>query len=150
MILIEAVGIGMFLSLLLTETIGLAAGGIVVPGYIALVLHNPVQVIATIVAGLITYLIIKLLSTYIIIYGRRLLIISILIGYLIAYVTRIAPTITLNEFSMNIQTVGFVIPGLIAYWIARQGIIPTLSAMIIVASLVRLIIIIIHNGMVLP
>jgi poly-gamma-glutamate biosynthesis protein PgsC/CapC len=140
----------MFLSLILTETIGLAAGGIVVPGYIALVLHNPVQVIATIVAGLITYLIIKLLSTYIIIYGRRLLIISILIGYLIAYVTRIAPTITLNEFSMNIQTVGFVIPGLIAYWIARQGIIPTLSAMIIVASLVRLIIIIIHNGMVLP
>ena len=150
MILIEAVGIGMFLSLILTETIGLAAGGIVVPGYIALVLHNPVQVIATIVAGLITYLIIKLLSTYIIIYGRRLLIISILIGYLIAYVTRIAPTISLNEVSMNIQTVGFVIPGLIAYWIARQGIIPTLSAMIIVASLVRLIIIIIHNGMVLP
>jgi poly-gamma-glutamate biosynthesis protein PgsC/CapC len=150
MILIESVGIGMFLSLILTETIGLAAGGIVVPGYIALVLHNPVQVIATILAGLITYLIVKLLSSYIIIYGRRLLIISILIGYLISYLTRISPTINLNEFSMNIQTIGFVIPGLIAYWIARQGIIPTLSAMIIVASLVRLIIIIIHNGMVLP
>ena len=150
MILIESVGIGMFLSLILTETIGLAAGGIVVPGYIALVLHNPIQVIATIFAGLITYLIIKLLSSYIIIYGRRLLIISILTGYLIAYLTRISPTINLNEFSMNIQTVGYVIPGLIAYWIARQGIIPTLSAMIIVASLVRLIIIIIHNGMVLP
>ena len=150
MILIESVGIGMFLSLILTETIGLAAGGIVVPGYIALVLHNPIQVIATVFAGLITYLIIKLLSSYIIIYGRRLLIISILIGYLIAYLTRISPTINLNEFSMNIQTVGYVIPGLIAYWIARQGIVPTLSAMIIVASLVRLIIIIIHNGMVLP
>ncbi len=150
MILIESVGIGMFLSLILTETIGLAAGGIVVPGYIALVLHHPMQVIATVVAGLITYLIIKLLSTYIIIYGRRLLIISILIGYLIAYLTRISPTINLNEFSMDIQTVGFVIPGLIAYWIARQGIIPTLSAMVIVASLVRLIIIIVHNGMVLP
>lgn len=150
MILIESVGIGMFLSLILTETIGLAAGGIVVPGYIALVLHNPIQVIATVCAGLITYLIIKLLSSYIIIYGRRLLIISILIGYLIAYLTRISPTINLNEFNMNIQTVGYVIPGLIAYWIARQGIIPTLSAMIIVASLVRLIIIIIHNGMVLP
>ncbi|UCG29708.1 MAG: poly-gamma-glutamate biosynthesis protein PgsC [candidate division WOR-3 bacterium] len=150
MILIESVGIGMFLSLILTETIGLAAGGIVVPGYIALVLHHPLQVIATIIAGLITYMIIKLLSSYVIIYGRRLLIISILVGYLIAYLTRISPTISLNAFSMNIQTVGFVIPGLIAYWIARQGIIPTLSAMIIVASLVRLVIIIIHNGMVLP
>lgn len=150
MILIESVGIGMFLSLILTETIGLAAGGIVVPGYIALVLHHPVQVVATVLAGLITYLIIKILSKYIIIYGRRLLIIYILIGYLIAYLTRISPMINLNAFSLNIQTVGFVIPGLIAYWIARQGIIPTLSAMIIVSSLVRLIIIIVHNGVVLP
>ena len=150
MLLIEAVGIGMFLSLILTETIGLAAGGIVVPGYIALVLHHPVQVIATIVAGLITYLIIRLLSAYIIIYGRRLLIISILVGYLIAYLTRISPMINLDTLSLSIQTVGFVIPGLIAYWIARQGIIPTLSAMIIVSGLVRLIIIIVHNGVVLP
>jgi poly-gamma-glutamate biosynthesis protein PgsC/CapC len=148
--LIEAVGIGMFLSLILTETIGLAAGGIVVPGYIALVLHNPVQVISTIVVGLITYLIVKLISFYIIIYGRRLLIVSILIGYLIAYITKISPMVALNTLSINIETIGFVIPGLIAYWIARQGIIPTLSAMIIVSSLVRLIIIIIHNGVVLP
>jgi poly-gamma-glutamate biosynthesis protein PgsC/CapC len=150
MILIESVGIGMFLSLILTETIGLAAGGIVVPGYIALVLHHPVQVVATVLAGLITYLIIRILSRYIIIYGRRLLIISILVGYLIAYLTRISPMLSLNAFSLNIQTIGFVIPGLIAYWIARQGIIPTLSAMIIVSSLVRLIIIIVHNGVVLP
>ncbi|UCD20181.1 MAG: poly-gamma-glutamate biosynthesis protein PgsC [candidate division WOR-3 bacterium] len=150
MLLIESVGIGMFLSLILTETIGLAAGGIVVPGYIALVLHNPLQVLVTILAGLITYLIIKLLSSYIIIYGRRLLIISILVGYLIAYVTRISPVVTLDGVSLNLQTVGFVIPGLIAYWIARQGIIPTISAMLIVSSLVRLIIIILHNGVVLP
>jgi poly-gamma-glutamate biosynthesis protein PgsC/CapC len=150
MILIEAVGIGMFLSLILTETIGLAAGGIVVPGYIALVLHHPVQVITTVLAGLVTYLIIRLLSSYIIIYGRRLLIISILVGYLIAYLTRVSPMLDLNAFSLNIQTIGFVIPGLIAYWIARQGIVPTLSAMIIVSSLVRLIIIIVHNGVVLP
>ena len=147
--LIEAVGIGMFLSLILTETIGLAAGGIVVPGYIALVLHNPVQVISTIVVGIITYLIVKLISLYIIIYGRRLLIISILIGYLIAYITKISPMVAMNTLSINIETIGFVIPGLIAYWIARQGIIPTLSAMIIVSSLVRLTIIIIHNGVVL-
>ncbi len=147
--LIEAVGIGMFLSLILTETIGLAAGGIVVPGYIALVLHNPIQVIITIVVGIITYLIVKLISLYIIIYGRRLLIVSILIGYLIAYFTKISPMVAMNTLSINIETIGFVIPGLIAYWIARQGIIPTLSAMIIVSSLVRLTIIIIHNGVVL-
>ena len=148
--LIEAVGIGMFLSLIMTEMIGLAAGGIVVPGYIALVLHNPIQVISTILAGIITFFIVKVISLYVIIYGRRLLIASILVGYLIAYITRISPMIALDSLSLNIETVGFVIPGLIAYWIARQGIIPTLSAMIIVSSLVRLVVIIIHNGAVIP
>jgi poly-gamma-glutamate biosynthesis protein PgsC/CapC len=148
--LFEAVGLGMFLSLVLTETIGLAAGGIVVPGYIALVLHHPYKVIATIIAGIVTYLIVKFLSKYLIIYGRRLLIVSIFIGYIIAYLTRISPPVHLYAMSFNIETVGFVIPGLIAYWIARQGIIPTLSAMVIVSSLVRLIIIIIHNGVVIP
>jgi poly-gamma-glutamate biosynthesis protein PgsC/CapC len=148
--LIEAVGIGMVMSLFLTETIGIAAGGIVVPGYIALVLHNPIQVITTMFAGIITFLIIKFLSMHIILYGRRLLISSILVGYLVAYLTRISPSIALDTISIDIQTVGYVITGLIAYWIQRQGIIPTLSAMIIVSSLVRLVIIIIHNGAVLP
>lgn len=148
--LIEAVGLGMFLSLILTETIGLAAGGIVVPGYIALVLHDPIQIIITILAGVVTYAVVHVLSRYLIVYGRRLLIVSILIGYIIAYLTRIAPMITIESLAINIETIGFVIPGLIAYWIARQGILPTLSAMLIVASLVRLILIIVHNGVIPP
>jgi len=148
--LIEAVGLGMFLSLILTETVGLAAGGIVVPGYIALVLHDPIQIIITILAGIVTFMIVHVLSRYMIIYGRRLLIVSILIGYMVAYITRIAPMITVDTLAINIETIGFVIPGLIAYWMARQGIIPTVSAMLIVASLVRLIMIIIHNGVILP
>jgi poly-gamma-glutamate biosynthesis protein PgsC/CapC len=148
--LIEAIGIGMFLSLILTETIGLAAGGIVVPGYIALTLHNPVQVLSTIIIGICTFFIVKLLSQYIILYGRRLLIASILIGYLLAYITKISPALTVNAINFNIETIGFVIPGLIAYWIARQGIFQTVAAMIIVSTLVRLILIIIHNGVVIP
>lgn len=148
--LIEAIGIGMFLSLILTETIGLAAGGIVVPGYIALTLHNPIHIISTIVVGIATFMLVKVLSRYIILYGRRLLIASVLIGYLLAYVTKISPALTFNALNFNIETVGFVIPGLIAYWIARQGIFQTVAAMIIVSSLVRLILIIIHNGAVLP
>jgi poly-gamma-glutamate biosynthesis protein PgsC/CapC len=148
--LIEAIGIGMFLSLILTETIGLAAGGIVVPGYIALTLHNPVQVLSTILIGVITFLIVKLLSSYIILYGRRLLIASILIGYVLAYMTKVSPALTVNALNFNIETIGFVIPGLIAYWIARQGIFQTIAAMVIVSTLVRLILIIVHNGAVIP
>ena len=38
-----AIGLGMVISLFLTETIGVMAGGIIVPGYFALYLQNPVQ-----------------------------------------------------------------------------------------------------------
>lgn len=148
--LFEAVITGMCVSLILTETMGIAIAGIVVPGYLALILHDPVMVIGIIAAGIITYLIIRLLSLYLIIYGRRLLILSILIGFVITYFSGMLSKVSLESLTISPESVGFIIPGLIAYWIERQGIIPTLCSMIIVSCLVRLIIIIIHNGMVIP
>ena len=40
-IVVQSVGIGLALSLFFSETLGLAAGGMVVPGYVALMLHHP-------------------------------------------------------------------------------------------------------------
>ncbi|MEO0122688.1 MAG: poly-gamma-glutamate biosynthesis protein PgsC [candidate division WOR-3 bacterium] len=148
--IVIAVGLGMMLNLLLTETIGLAAGGIVVPGYIALNLHKPDMVISTVVIALITYLLLYLLSRFILLYGRRLLIVSIIIGYLLGYLTRVYPSISLETLKLDITTIGFVVPGLIAYWMQRQGIIETISTMIIAAVIVRLILIILTGGAILP
>ena len=39
--LIEAVGIGLFVSILYYALVGLTPGGLIVPGYIALHLHSP-------------------------------------------------------------------------------------------------------------
>lgn len=146
--IIVAVGLGMLLSLVFTETIGLAAGGVVVPGYIGLYLHQPVQVFSTVIVGIITFLVVKIFSNYILLYGRRLLIVSILIGYLIGYATRVFPPITFATTNIDISTIGFVVPGLIAYWISRQGIVETITAMTIVSVLVRLIIIILTKGVI--
>lgn len=148
--IIIAVGLGMVLSLLFTETVGLAAGGVVVPGYIAMNLHDPVRILSTVLVGLITYAIVKLMSRHILIYGRRLLIVSILLGYLIGYATRLFPPLPLNRSFIDFATIGYVIPGLIAYWLNRQGVVETLSAMIIVSVVVRLIIIVISGGAISP
>ena len=58
-----AIGIGMGLSLILTETLGVTAGGVIVPGYIALYIHEPYKVIITFLVSLIVLLIIKILSS---------------------------------------------------------------------------------------
>lgn len=146
--IIETIGLGMLMSLLLTEVVGMAAGGIVVPGYIALSLHRPVELILTVSIAFITLFVIKLLSKFVIIYGRRLLVISILLGYFLVFLAIQIPGWFHLPLRFGIFPIGFVIPGLIAYWMERQGVIETICAMFIAATLTRFIIIIISQGMV--
>ncbi len=148
--LIEGIGIGMIMSFFMTETIGLAAGGIVVPGYIALLLHHPFQVIMTILVAWITFLLTKLISHFMLLYGRRLLVVAILIGYLLGYVTRLFPPLTIAQLKLDLATIGFVIPGLIAYWMNRQGVIETITTMVVAAVLTRFLVTIISGGVILP
>uniref|UniRef100_A0A7C6A8I5 Poly-gamma-glutamate biosynthesis protein PgsC n=1 Tax=candidate division WOR-3 bacterium TaxID=2052148 RepID=A0A7C6A8I5_UNCW3 len=148
--IIEGIGIGMLMSFFLTETIGLAAGGIVVPGYIALLLHHPLKVIMTILVALATYLLTKFLSNFILLYGRRLLVLAVLIGYLLGYVTRLFPPLVISQVKFDIATIGYVIPGLVAYWMNRQGVIETITTMVIAAALTRFLVIVISGGVLLP
>lgn len=146
--MIVAIGLGMIFSFIFTETVGLAAGGVVVPGYIALGLHRPFEVFATVLVAIVTYLIVKLISHYVLLYGRRLLIVCVLIGYLLGYATRLFPPIVFSARQVDLTTIGFVIPGLLAYWMNRQGILETVISMTIIASLVRLIVIVLSNGVI--
>ncbi len=143
---IEAIGLGMVASFFLTETIGFAAGGIVVPGYFALVLHEPVRVVSTLGVALATYLLLRLLSRFMLVYGRRMLVLSILVGYLLGYLTRIAPHWTLGGSDLNIGVIGYVIPGLLAYWMSRQGVVETVAVMMFAAVLTRLVVTVISGG----
>ena len=134
-----AIGLGMIISLFLTETIGVMAGGIIVPGYFALYLQNPIQIVTTFLIGIVTYYIIYFMSKYLLIYGRRRLILCLLLGFLIGYILRLS----ISEVNLDINYIGFIIPGLIASWMDRQGIIRTMSVILIVASIVHLFLILI-------
>ena len=134
-----AIGLGMIISLFLTETIGVMAGGIIVPGYFALYLQNPAQIVTTFLIGIVTYYIIHFMSRYLLIYGRRRLILCLLLGFLIGYILRL----TISGINLDINYIGFFIPGLIASWMDRQGIIRTMSVILIVASIVHLFLILI-------
>jgi hypothetical protein len=45
-----------------------------------------------------------------------------------------------------LTAIGYIIPGLLAYWMSRQGVIRTLAAMLVAAVLVRLALIVMHGG----
>ena len=60
----QAIGLGLVLSLIFSEIFGLAAGGMVVPGYLSLSIHEPIKVLATILASLGTYGLVWFLSNF--------------------------------------------------------------------------------------
>jgi poly-gamma-glutamate biosynthesis protein PgsC/CapC len=150
-----SIAIGLMVSLGFTELFGLAAGGMVVPGYLALSLDKPGCVLMTLLAALATYLVVGLISKFAIVYGRRRTVLMILFGFLIGAAFRTAPALASTGVSaaMGVEgsafaVVGFIIPGLIALWIQRQGVIETLSILLTTTVVVRLVLIVL--GMEVP
>ena len=134
------IGIGMVLSLFLTETLGVTAGGIIVPGYIAMNLDSPSRLIVTFGISLIVYLIIKVLSNFILIYGKRRLVLALLLGFLLGYLTRLDNKLLSDLTNMDFMVIGNIIPGLIANWMDRQGVLRTICTVLITASVTKLLI----------
>ena len=145
-IIIQSVGIGLVLSLLFTETLGLAAGGMVVPGYVALMLHHPLRIVGTILVSMLTFLTMKYLSNYMFVYGRRRIVLVILLGFLFGWLSRELLIIETNAVTLELQTIGLIIPGLIANWMEKQGVIKTITTMIMAAVFIRLVLMITTGG----
>ena len=132
------IGIGMVLSLFLTETLGVTAGGIIVPGYIAMNLENPERLVITFGVSIITFLLIKLLSQFIMIYGKRRLVLALLIGFLFGYLSRSENMIAAGLGTTDFIVIGNIIPGLIANWMDRQGVLRTISTVLRTAGITKL------------
>jgi poly-gamma-glutamate biosynthesis protein PgsC/CapC len=145
-----AITIGLVFSLLSYEVFGLAAGGIVVPGYIAMQLANPERLLGIFIVSFTTYLIIKTLGNYTFLYGRRQMVLSLIIGGLLANFSRYFLKFEISGNMLELQAVGWVIPGLIAHWFGKQGVFKTISVLFISSTLVRLVVILIFAGSLLP
>jgi len=131
------IGIGMVFSLFLTETLGVTAGGIIVPGYIAMNLEDPYRLIATFSISIITFYIIKLISNFVLVYGKRRLVLALLIGFLLGHLSRNNNNVV-NMTQLDFVVIGNIIPGLIANWMDRQGVIRTISTVLITAGITKL------------
>jgi gamma-polyglutamate biosynthesis protein CapC len=146
----QSIGLGLVVSLVFSEILGLAAGGLVVPGYIALYLDQPLRILGTLLASLVTYTSIKMLGRVILLYGRRTMVFSVLAGFLFGYLTRYIlvfnDSLGLGVDTNVIQSIGYIIPGLIAYWMLRQGVVETLCTLIMASFIVRLALVVAHGG----
>ncbi|HRD00940.1 MAG TPA: poly-gamma-glutamate biosynthesis protein PgsC [Candidatus Syntrophosphaera thermopropionivorans] len=141
-----AVGLGVIISLLFSELLGASAGGIVVPGYIAMYLDRPMQILGTIVVSLLTWGIIRLISNFTLLFGKRRMVLSILVGFILGWASRLLVYQNVTVYTYQLQSIGYIIPGLIANWFERQGFWKTITSLGVAAVLVRLILMVVFKG----
>jgi gamma-polyglutamate biosynthesis protein CapC len=136
-----SIGIGLGVNLLLSEFFGIAGGGLVVPGYLALHLTEPITMIVTLAAGLAAFVLVRALGSIIIVFGRRRTVLMILAGYLVGMAARYFIEAHGAEAGIEHRVVGYIIPGLIAVWLDRRGIVESFCSLITASVVVRLILI---------
>ncbi len=142
----EAIGLGLAVNLIFSETLGLAAGGLVVPGYLALMVHRPLRIVGTVLVGLITLVVLRLLERHILIYGRRRIVAAVLLGFVVGELARGFMVVPVQGAALDFRLVGFVIPGLIANWMDRQGVLQTMSVMTTATVVVWLLLVLLNSG----
>jgi len=131
--------IGVLVSLLLTELVGLTAGGVIVPGYVALLLDRPLALLGFLIVALVAYGAVLLLSRYLMLFGTRRFAISVLVGMTLSTGVQWAWPL-FNPPYVEWVGLGYIVPGLLAYQFDRQGILPTLVMLAIAAPIVRLLV----------
>ena len=141
-----SIGLGLFVSLIFSEFLGLAAGGMVVPGYFALNLTNPTTVAMTLLVAVMTFGVVRFMMFFMTIYGRRRTVVMILVGFLLGGIFRNYVSFEVKAFQVDLSVIGYIIPGLIAIWMDRQGIIETVSTLVLSSVIVRMILIILSQG----
>lgn len=127
---IAAIGIalGLLFSLVCYLTTNLSPGGMITPGWLALTLVEDLQRAAMVVGvTVLTYVSTLLVQRFVILYGKRLFATVVLIGVVLQGTVMIVLQLEFPLMYTN-QTLGFIVPGLIAYQLVRQPKGPTVLA----------------------
>jgi gamma-polyglutamate biosynthesis protein CapC len=134
----ELIIFGVLASILFHELTQISPGGIVVPGYIALLLDDPLRVAVTIALSLLTWGAVRLLSGYVILFGKRRFAVFIIVSFLLRFSTGLV-TAEANLPITAALVIGYLVPGILAHEIDRQGVVKTLSSMLLVAVALKLV-----------
>ncbi|MBT2398606.1 MULTISPECIES: poly-gamma-glutamate biosynthesis protein PgsC/CapC [unclassified Streptomyces] len=119
---IAAIGIalGLMFSLVCYLTTNLSPGGMITPGWLALTLVEDLQRAAMVVGvTVLTYVATLAVQRVVILYGKRLFSAVVLTGVLFQATLMIVLSMEFPLMYTN-QTLGFIVPGLIAYQLVRQ------------------------------
>jgi len=112
--------IGLIITLVFIGITGVYPGGIIVPAYLVLFIDQPLRLLGTLIIALITWGIYRLASQWLILFGKRRFVLIIFTGALLAFVLSYVLPRVFPE-TIELKVIGWIIPGLLANQVERQG-----------------------------
>ena len=115
-----------------------------VPGYVALYLTQPVNIALTFAAAFLTYAIVRGLSNFLIVFGKRRTVLMLLVGFTVGAMFRmLLGRGWFGTEGLELTVIGYIVPALIAIWMDRQGWLDTCTTTLTAAVVVRLALVLI-------
>jgi poly-gamma-glutamate biosynthesis protein PgsC/CapC len=132
----EAIGLSLLGSLVAFEWAGLSPGGLIVPGYLALLAGRPLTLLVILAASFLALGALRVASARLILFSRRRFVFAVLAGLLSLRALEaglgLAPWLP-----TEVHGLGYLVPGLVANDMEKQGIFPTLLMMVLVSAAIR-------------
>ncbi len=132
-----ALVLGITLSMIFADILGIIPAGIIVPSFLALVFDQPAILAGILIIAVLAYISVSFLSRHILLFGRRKFGAMILATLFI----KVALVFVFRSFSVDyfaLQGMGIIVPGLIANSFDRQGVLPTVAGMFFLSGLTYL------------
>jgi poly-gamma-glutamate biosynthesis protein PgsC/CapC len=124
--------------MLFTELTDVSPGGLIVPGYLALFRDRPDRLALSLVIALLAVAILRLAGRFLILFGRRRFALFLLAGFAVRVVAESSLPLVNPAFG-GLEAIGWLVPGIIASDMDKQGVPKTLLAAGAVAALVILV-----------
>lgn len=140
-----ALSAGVVLSIVCQELVGFVPGGIIVPGYVALILDRPASVLSLLAATLATVATIRVLSPHLSLFGSRRFAVAVLVGLALSSVGEWA-FVRWGLGPLQWSALGYVVPGLLAHQCDKQGIARTLALTALCAGIVRMAMLVVFRA----
>lgn len=132
--------VGVVVSLVYAERTGVLPAGLVVPGYLALVIDQYLFVSIIFLLSFLTFLVVDQgLARFVILYGRRRFVAMLAVGVVLKLIfDYLYPNLPFEVYEF--RGIGVIVPGLIANAIHRQGVPHTIVSTVLLSCLTYLIV----------
>ena len=134
----QAIGLSIILGFLSTELLGIFTGGLISAGYLAFFLEQPYRILSTLLLSLVVYGQTRLIGRVVILYGRRRFMLTVILGILLGWLYE-SQSYYISGISQDLRIIGYIIPGLVANDMCKQGIWRTVLMILVCTLLIRLI-----------